>query len=63
VRPPVQQIDYLLQLLNASLEKQQGILPPEAIAEFEQAREMYLQIRSAANDDPVNPNSTEGSGG
>jgi hypothetical protein len=63
VRPPVQQLDYLLQLLDASLEKQQGILPPEAIAEFEQAREMYLQIRSAADDDPVNPSSTEGSGG
>jgi hypothetical protein len=63
VRPPVQQIDYLLQLLDASLEKQRGILPPEAIAEFEQAREMYLQIRSATADNPVNPSSTEGSGG
>jgi|694.fasta_scaffold00607_32 hypothetical protein len=53
VRPPVQQIDYLLQQLDASIEKQRGVLPPEAMAEFEQAREVYRQIQLAAYADPV----------
>jgi hypothetical protein len=49
----VQQIDYLLQQLDASIEKQRGVLPPEAMAEFEQAREVYRQIQLAAYADPV----------
>jgi hypothetical protein len=48
VRPPVEQIDYLLQLLDASLEKQRGILRAEGISEFEHAREIYRQIQSTA---------------
>jgi hypothetical protein len=48
VHPPVEQIDYLLQLIDASLEKQRGVLSAEAIAEFEQARETYRQIQSNA---------------
>lgn len=48
VQPPVEQIDYLMQLLDASLEKQRGVLTAEAISEFERARETYRQIQSTA---------------
>jgi hypothetical protein len=53
VYPPRQQIDYLLDVLEAALEKQRGVLPPEALAEFEQARETYRQLQSQAYADPV----------
>ncbi len=49
----MQQIDYLLQQLDNSIQKQRGVLPAEAIAEFEQAREAYRQIQSTAYVDPV----------
>ncbi|MFN7875604.1 MAG: CehA/McbA family metallohydrolase [Pirellula sp.] len=48
MQPPVEQIDYLMQLLDASLEKQRGVLTAEAISEFERARETYRQIQSTA---------------
>lgn len=48
VRPPRIQIDYLLQQLDTSLAKQRGVLSAEAIAEFEQAKEIYRRIRATA---------------
>jgi hypothetical protein len=53
MRPPVQQIDYLLQQLDASLEKQRGVLSPEALAEFEQARDVYRRIQATSYVEPV----------
>jgi hypothetical protein len=48
VRPPVEQIDYLVQLLEYSLEKQRDVLNPEALAEFEKALDVYRQIQTTA---------------
>ncbi len=53
VYPPRVQIDYLVQQVESSLEKQRGVLAPEALAEFEQARDIYRQIQSTAYADPV----------
>lgn len=53
VSPPRQQIDYLLEQLETSLEKQRGVLSPESLAEFEQARDVYRQIQSTAYVDPA----------
>lgn len=51
VRPPRIQIDYLLAQLERSLDQQRGILPPAAIAEFEQARDAYRLIQARAQVD------------
>ncbi len=48
MRPPRHQIDYLLQQLETSLAKQRGVLSPEAITEFEQAKEVYRRIQATA---------------
>lgn len=51
VQPPRIQIDYLLEQLELSMEKQRGILSPAAYAEFEQAREAYRRIQTMASPD------------
>lgn len=55
VRPPKIQIDYLLQQLERAMEKQRGVLSPEAFAEFEQAREAYRRVRSCPPDGTSSP--------
>ncbi|MBL8854672.1 MAG: CehA/McbA family metallohydrolase [Planctomycetaceae bacterium] len=62
MRPPVQQIDYLLQQLERSLENQRGVLSPEALDEFEQARDVYRRIQATAYVQPatqLRPTSSE----
>lgn len=53
VLPPREQIDYLVEQVEASLAKQQGILAPEAVAEFELARDAYRLIQATVYADPL----------
>lgn len=50
VHPPKVQLDYLIGQIEAVTERQQGILSPEAIAEFIEAREYYRGLRSAEDE-------------
>lgn len=52
VRPPRPQIDYLVAQIEQSIQQQQGILPPAALAEFARARDTYRQIQALAYVDP-----------
>ncbi len=48
VRPPKYQIDYLLEQLERSMQQQEGVLSPEAFAEFERAHAAYRNIQKRA---------------
>ncbi len=44
IRPPKQQLDYLIQELEASMSLQKGVLPQDAYAEFESALDYYKSL-------------------
>lgn len=44
IRPPRSQVEYLLEQLESSMQRQRDVLPPEAFAEFEQARDVYRSL-------------------
>lgn len=46
VRPPQEQLDYLRGQIETALQQQQGVLSPEAIAEFIEARNFYSNLRA-----------------
>lgn len=45
IRPPRIQIEYLIDQMERSLESQRKVLSPEAIREFEEARDFYKRLR------------------
>ncbi len=51
--PARQQIDYLVEQLETSLEKQRGILPAAALAEFVQARAAFRDIQARVSGEDV----------
>jgi hypothetical protein len=48
VRPPLEQIEFLLELLERSMQDQREVLSREAFAEFERAREHYRGLLEIA---------------
>jgi hypothetical protein len=48
LRPRAEQVGYLIGLMEHEIERNRGVLRPEALAEFERALEIYREIRRRA---------------
>ena len=46
IRPPIVQLDYLIGQIETALQQQQGVLQPEAMAEFIEARNFYRSLHA-----------------
>jgi hypothetical protein len=46
--PRREQVAYFVALMEAEIARNKGILTPAALAEFEQARDVYLELLSRA---------------
>ncbi len=47
LKPRKEELDYLVQRITDELRRHEGVLSPEAIAEFQQAKDFYEKLRSA----------------